>query len=93
MALLASQGMHDVAVIHRLRVLVLSNGAELAADAPGACQDSNVPILGSLGVRVTICATPTDNVARQADCLRVVRCGANVVVTTGGISVGARTTC
>ncbi|GAN99954.1 molybdopterin biosynthesis protein MoeA [Komagataeibacter xylinus NBRC 13693] len=91
-ALLSSQGVGDVAVIRRPRVSVVSNGAELAADAPGACPDSNAPMLASMltgiGARVTTHAAPTDNVARQAACLHAARCGADVMVTTGGISVG-----
>lgn len=91
-ALLASQGMRDVAVARRPRVCVLSNGAELAADAPGACADSNTPMLaamlGSAGARVRTCSVASDDVAMQAAHLRAACTGTDVVVTTGGISVG-----
>ncbi|AHI25414.1 molybdopterin biosynthesis protein MoeA [Komagataeibacter xylinus E25] len=91
-ALLAAQGLRDVPVARRPRVSVLSNGAELAADAPGACPDSNAPMLASLlgatGARVSTHLAPTDNVAGQAACLRAATRGADIVVTTGGISVG-----
>ncbi|MBE7728786.1 molybdopterin molybdotransferase MoeA [Komagataeibacter sp. FXV3] len=91
-ALLAAQGLRDVPVARRPRVSVLSNGAELAADAPGTCPDSNAPMLssmlGAIGARVITHAAPTDNVAAQAAHLRAACRGADIVVTTGGISVG-----
>ncbi|RFD18990.1 molybdopterin molybdenumtransferase MoeA [Komagataeibacter melaceti] len=91
-ALLASQGVRDVTVMRRPRVCVLSNGAELAADAPGACMDSNGPmlaaLLGGAGARVTTHVAASDNVATQAARLRAARAGADVLVTSGGISVG-----
>lgn len=91
-ALLASQGIRDVAVMRRPRVCVLSNGAELAADAPGACMDSNGPmlaaLLGGAGARVTTSVAASDHVATQTARLRAARAGADVLVTSGGISVG-----
>lgn len=91
-ALLASQGVRDVTVTRRPRVCVLSNGAELAADAPGACMDSNGPmlaaLLGGVGARVTTSIAASDHVATQAARLHAARTGTDVLVTTGGISVG-----
>ncbi|WP_019091831.1 molybdopterin molybdotransferase MoeA [Komagataeibacter europaeus] len=91
-ALLAAQGLRDVPVTRRPRVSVLSNGAELAAGAASACPDSNAPMLasmlGAIGARVSTHAAPTDDVAAQAAHLRAAIGGADMVVTTGGISVG-----
>lgn len=91
-AMLAAQGLRDVPVARRPRVSVVSNGAELAADAPGACPDSNAPMLASMlvtaGARVSTHIAATDNVAGQAAHLRAAIGGADIMVTTGGISVG-----
>ncbi|MDN7356309.1 molybdopterin molybdotransferase MoeA [Acetobacter senegalensis] len=91
-ALLASQNVQHVAVVRPLRIAVVANGAELAADAPDARADSNTPMLAALlasaGAEVETHVVSSDD----ADQLRAVLCSAwehsDMLVTTGGISVG-----
>lgn len=91
-ALLACQGFRDVAVVRPVRVAVVSNGAELAADASDARADSNSPMLAALlreaGAAVTQHSVPSDNEQTLMQTLADVWAEADVLVTTGGISVG-----
>lgn len=91
-ALLACQGIADVTVVRPVRVAVVSNGAELAADASDARADSNSPMLAALlretGAEVTLHSVPSDNEQKLSETLAQVWAEADVLVTTGGISVG-----
>lgn len=91
-ALLACQGLTDVAVIQPVRVAVVSNGAELAADASDSRADSNSPMLAVLlreaGAEVMLFSVPSDDAQKLAEALAQALAQADVLVTTGGISVG-----
>lgn len=91
-ALLACQGIADVAVTRPVRVALVSNGAELAADASDARADSNSPMLAALlreaGVEVVLHSVPSDNEQKLSQTLGQAWDEADVLVTTGGISVG-----
>ncbi|WP_249212486.1 molybdopterin molybdotransferase MoeA [Acetobacter persici] len=91
-ALLACQGISEVQVIRPVRVALVSNGAELAADASDARADSNSPMLAALlreaGTEVTLYSVPSDNEAKLSETLAQAWTGVDILVTTGGISVG-----
>lgn len=91
-ALLACQGQTDVAVVRPVRVAVVSNGAELAADAADARADSNSPMLAALlhdvGAEVMQYSVPSDNEQKLSQTLARAWAETDVLVTTGGISVG-----
>lgn len=91
-ALLACQGFTDVAVVAPVRVAVVSSGAELAVDAPDARADSNSPMLAALlreaGAEVVLHTVPSDSPEALSAALAEAWAEADVLVTTGGISVG-----
>jgi molybdopterin molybdotransferase len=96
--LLATLGIREVEVYRRLRVAVLSTGDELVEadqDAPyGAIRDSNRPSLMAAvreagGEPISLGIAPDDEALQR----RLVRQGieeADVLVTSGGVSVGTR---
>ncbi len=97
-ALLAGDGAADVAVFPRPRIGILSTGDELArgggAPAPGSIHDSNLPLLSAraeeLGAVVAARGTEGDDTDRIAAALAGMRPEVDLIVTTGGVSVGAR---
>ena len=99
--LLASAGLmgRTLQVRPRLRAALISTGDELVpADAPlgpGKIYSSNAPLLASrlrrLGVEVTLYReTFSDDAAALAETLRAALPDCDLVITTGGVSVGAK---
>ncbi len=95
--LAASCGFAEVSVRRRLRVVVLSTGNELRAAGSGPLgsgqiYDSNRPMLNALLARLgcTVRAGDPlgDDLAMTRRALREAARGADVIVTTGGVSVG-----
>lgn len=92
----AAVGYGEVRVVRRPRVGVIATGAELelpgAALAPGQVPDSNsVLLLGLLtqfGADV-VTRTSSDNPSEFRAILDEVASGVDLIVTTGGVSVGA----
>lgn len=95
-ALLAAQGIETVAVRRRPRIALLSSGRELRASGeplvPGGIHDSNLPMLRALltawGAEVLPRPAVPDDAAAMQDALRTAAAGADLVLTTAGISVG-----
>ena len=96
MGLMASVGLARVDVIRRLRVAIFSSGDELVAPGlplpPGSIYNSNrytlTGLLEGLGCRIHDLGTVEDTLgATQAALLDAAR-HADVVVTSGGMSVG-----
>lgn len=97
LAALAAVG-HGVVRVHRRpRVAVLATGAELVAageaPAPGQIPDSNSLMLAALarawGAEVTVAGRVGDDPGAFEAALAAVAAGADAVLTTGGVSVGA----
>ena len=94
--LLASQGVASVPVIPRLRVALLSTGSELREPgtdlSPGAIYNSNRPmllaLLRSLGCSVRDCGNVEDDAQRTRALLAEAADGADLVLSSGGVSVG-----
>ncbi len=94
--MLVSLGMTQVAVYRRLKVAVLSTGNEVQEPgtdlAPGQIYDSNRATLKSaltlLGVEVTDLGIARDRREEIAAALRRGAAEADVVLTSGGVSVG-----
>lgn len=95
-ALLASQGQATVAVRRRLRVAVFSTGDELvmpgAVLKSGQIYDSNRPALkaqlGYLGCEVVDLGHVGDDLDATVALLRRAATQADVILTSGGVSVG-----
>ena len=93
---LAACGVDEVPVVPAPRVAVLTTGSELTeqgADlAPGRIRDANGPYLRSLlpllGAELTTLATAPDSAAELRERLRALAAGADLVLTTGGVSAG-----
>jgi molybdopterin molybdotransferase len=96
LAVLAAQGVRSVAVQRRPRVTVLSIGRELREPghslAPGQIHDSNLPMLAALLRADGAIVRPVTEVADEAGATRAAlldaTVGADLVLTTAGISVG-----
>ena len=94
---LASVGLGLVPVAARARVAVVSTGAELRdageSLAPGAIPDSNGLLLAGLvsehGADCVSVARSGDSAEELATVLRRAAAGADLVVTSGGVSAGA----
>ena len=97
---LAACGLRDVEVLAPVRVVVLSTGSEVrpAADGepgPGARHDANGPGLAAAlteaGAEVVRTGTVPDDAEQLLDALRshVTAHNADLVVTSGGVSMGA----
>ena len=93
---LAACGVDEVPVVPAPRVAVLTTGNELhdrGADlAPGQIRDANGPYLRALlpllGAELTTLGTAADNASALRDRLLELASGAEVIVTTGGVSAG-----
>lgn len=91
-----SAGVGSVAVAPRPRVAVLSTGDELRAPGeplgPGEIHNSNAPMLTGLATRAGAAVTPAERLSDDAAATRsgIARAleTANVVIITGGVSVG-----
>lgn len=98
LALLAGDGMDRLPVFRRPRVAVLSTGNELRSGpgplAPGEIFDGNAPLLaarvGELGASVTVCRAVPDDAGRIATAMNELLAACDLLVTTGGVSVGDR---
>lgn len=96
LGLLASQGITEVMVRRKVRVALFSSGDELAhpgdAQAPGQIYDSNRPMLQaaleSLPVALVAVGTLPDEPAALREQLQQASTVADVIITTGGVSVG-----
>ncbi len=97
-ALLASQGLAAVDVHAAPRVAILSTGDELIPAgkplAAGQIYESNGVLLAALsegsGAMVTTVATIRDDPTALADAMRAALAKADVLVLSGGVSVGER---
>ncbi|MCE8011973.1 gephyrin-like molybdotransferase Glp [Billgrantia desiderata] len=96
LALLASQGIAEVPVLPRLKVALISTGDELiepsAAFVPGLVYNSNRVMLQALLEQADCEVLDLGIIADDPDALReafaTARDGADLVVCTGGVSVG-----
>ena len=94
---LASVGLGSVLVRAQVRVAVVSTGAELRdaghALEPGTIPDSNSLLLAGLvaehGAVCTSVARSGDTAEALAEVLRQAAAGADLIVTSGGVSAGA----
>ncbi|ERS90000.1 molybdopterin molybdotransferase MoeA [Halomonas sp. PBN3] len=93
---LAGQGITEVAVRRRPRLALLSTGDEIVDPgqplAPGQLYNSNCPMLRRLlerfGAELVMTASIPDDAAATRQILAEAARAADVVVTTGGVSVG-----
>ncbi|MEC9483148.1 MAG: gephyrin-like molybdotransferase Glp, partial [Halomonas sp.] len=93
---LAGQGITDLPVVRKPRVALLFTGDEIIDPgrplAPGQIYNSNRPMLSHLmagfGVEVVLASTLPDRYEATCEHLRHAAELADVVITTGGVSVG-----
>ncbi|MCF6263637.1 MAG: bifunctional molybdopterin-guanine dinucleotide biosynthesis adaptor protein MobB/molybdopterin molybdotransferase MoeA [Xanthomonadales bacterium] len=96
MGVLASVGIAEVRVLRRPRVAFITNGSELVSLggelARGQCFDSNryslLGLLAQAGVDVLDLGIVADDPAALEDAIQIADTKADLVITTGGISVG-----
>ncbi len=96
-ALLAGLGIDTIVVAAQIHIAVLTTGSELRAPgevlAAGAIHDANGPMLAALlaeaSTRISV-ATVGDDRAAIAGYLEELAGAADLIVTTAGMSVGAR---
>jgi molybdopterin molybdotransferase len=97
LGLAAALGLRELKVIPRQRVLVMSTGSELVAPGtplqPGQIYESNAVMLAAAvrdaGAEVTTVAMTSDDVATFRAALLEHAEGADLIITTGGVSAGA----
>lgn len=97
MALLASQGLNSLEVGGEVRAVIISTGDELVPPGmplrPGQIYESNAKLLGALvrkcGARITSAQHCADDEDEIETALRTAL-GCNVLIISGGVSVGAR---
>jgi len=93
-ALLAAAGVTEVQVVRKPQVALVVTGSELASSRPkaGEIVDSNTPMLRGLfqGEPARLCRTlrVADEALKLRDALEQTAATADLVVTTGGVSVG-----
>lgn len=95
---LASLGLETVQVYRRARVAVLTTGDEIVipgeALLPGKIYDSNLYALGtrlqSLGVELTYKGRVGDDPKKAAETVKEIAKEADLIITTGGVSVGKK---
>ena len=93
---LAACGVDEVPVVRAPRVAVLTTGSELTESGAdlgaGQIRDANGPYLRSLlpllGTELTSLSSAPDSPAELREQMRALAIGANVVMTTGGVSAG-----
>lgn len=96
--ILASLGRESVRVFRQARAAVITTGDEVVLPGepllPGKIYDSNLftltARLRSLGVEVTDAGREEDDAAAVADRIRRASVKADLIVTTGGVSVGKK---
>ena len=96
--MLAGQGMAEAGIFRRPRVAVMGTGDELTPAgvplAAGKIHDSNSFLLGarllSLGMRPVLCSCCGDETQSLRDRIQALLEENDMVVTTGGVSVGKR---
>lgn len=97
LGLAAALGLAELTVLPRLRVLVMSTGTELVAAGtplqPGQIYESNGVMLAAAvrdaGAEVIASPMSDDNVDAFREMLRAQAGGADLIITTGGVSAGA----
>jgi molybdopterin molybdotransferase len=94
-ALLAALGVETIPVAGPLRIVIVTTGAELRETGgplpAGAIRDANGPMLGALLASPNaevVSLTVRDDVAAIAEALERAAATADLVITTGGMSVG-----
>jgi molybdopterin molybdotransferase len=95
--LAAALGLHELTVIPRHRVLVISTGSELVLPGrplqPGQIYESNSIMLAAAvretGAEVAAAATVNDDVAQFTAVLDRYAAESDLVITSGGVSAGA----
>ncbi|MBE0484654.1 gephyrin-like molybdotransferase Glp [Marinobacter sp.] len=96
MGLLASMGMHQIPVLEKLRVAVLSTGDELVEPGtplnPGQIYNTNrftlMGLLAEAGCEVVLCETLKDTREATRNKLEQAAANSDLVITSGGVSVG-----
>ncbi|MFJ5861427.1 gephyrin-like molybdotransferase Glp [Pseudarthrobacter sp. NPDC092439] len=97
LGLLAALGLPEVAVYRAVTVLLVTTGDEVVAPGQelpaGKIYDANGTLLEAAmvqaGLRVRRAGIATDNPAELLELLRAESAGADLIVTTGGVSKGA----
>ena len=95
--LAAALGLHELTVIPRQRVLIISTGSELVAPGtplrPGQIYESNAPMLAAAvrdaGAEVVATAVAGDDVAEFTALLDRYAGESDLIITSGGVSAGA----
>jgi molybdopterin molybdotransferase len=95
--LVAALGRHELTVIPRQRVLVVSTGSELVPPGtplrPGQIYESNSIMLAAAvreaGAEVVTAATVSDDVAQFTALLDRYAAESDLIITSGGVSAGA----
>jgi molybdopterin molybdotransferase len=95
--LAAALGLHELPVIPRQRVLIISTGSELVAPGtplrPGQIYESNAPMLAAAirdaGAEVVATAVASDDVTEFTVLLDRYAAESDLIITSGGVSAGA----
>jgi molybdopterin molybdotransferase len=95
---LASLGLRTVAVYQRVKTALLTTGDEIVLPeeklAPGKIYDSNLYMLGSellsWGMELTCKKRVGDEAQKVADAIEKAATNADIIITTGGVSVGKK---